>query len=83
MLGICLVHVTVLHLHRRCFGETLSTLNFARRTKMIKNKAVVNEDASGNVLQLQAEIKRLRHLLEKYKCKCTHYCLQLSHLFNQ
>ena len=51
----------------RCFGETLSTLNFARRAKMIKNKAVVNEDASGNVLQLQAEIRRLRERLERYR----------------
>ena len=51
----------------RCFGETLSTLNFARRAKMIKNKAVVNEDASGNVLQLQAEIRRLRERLEQYR----------------
>lgn len=51
----------------RCFGETLSTLNFARRAKMIKNKAVVNEDASGNVLQLQAEIRRLRERLEHYR----------------
>lgn len=34
---------------------------------MIRNKAVVNEDASGNVLQLQAEIKRLKHAIEKYK----------------
>ena len=34
---------------------------------MIKNKAVVNEDASGNVLQLQAEIRRLRERLEQYR----------------
>ena len=34
---------------------------------MIKNKAVVNEDASGNVLQLQAEIRRLRERLEHYR----------------
>ena len=34
---------------------------------MIRNKAVVNEDTSGNVLQLQAEIKRLRHLIQRYK----------------
>ena len=34
---------------------------------MIKNKAVVNEDASGNVLQLQAEIRRLRERLERYR----------------
>ena len=42
-------------------------MNFARRAKMIKNKAVVNEDASGNVLQLQAEIRRLRERLEHYR----------------
>ena len=34
---------------------------------MIRNKAVVNEDTSGNVLQLQAEIKRLRLLIGRYK----------------
>ncbi len=34
---------------------------------MIKNKAVVNEDTSGNVLQLQAEIRRLKLQLDKFK----------------
>ena len=34
---------------------------------MIKNKAVVNEDATGNVLQLQAEIRRLKEQLEKFR----------------
>lgn len=47
----------------RCFGETLSTLNFAQRAKLIKNKAVVNEDTQGNVSQLQAEVKRLKEQL--------------------
>ncbi|XP_061429100.1 kinesin-like protein KIF15 [Lethenteron reissneri] len=47
----------------RYFGETLSTLQFARRTKLIKNKAVVNEDTRGDLSQLQAEIKRLREQL--------------------
>jgi len=41
-------------------GETLSTLNFAKRAKMIKNKAIVNEDTTGTVLLLQQEIKRLK-----------------------
>jgi hypothetical protein len=41
-------------------GETLSTLNFAKRAKLIKNKAVVNEDTAGTVLLLQQEIKRLK-----------------------
>jgi len=36
---------------------------------MIRNKAVINEDASGNVLQLQAEIKRLRNMLDHFKCE--------------
>uniref|UniRef100_A0A8C3V280 Kinesin family member 15 n=1 Tax=Catharus ustulatus TaxID=91951 RepID=A0A8C3V280_CATUS len=47
----------------KCFGETLSTLNFAQRAKLIKNKAVVNEDTQGNVSQLQAEIKKLKKQL--------------------
>ncbi len=34
---------------------------------MIQNKAVINEDASGNVLQLQAEIKRLRSVIQHFK----------------
>jgi kinesin family protein 15 len=55
--------VANVHPLTRCLGETLSTLNFARRTKLIKNKAVINEDAAGNVLQLQGEIKRLKKLL--------------------
>ena len=33
-----------------CAGETLSTLNFAKRAKQIKNKAVINEDTTGTVL---------------------------------
>ncbi|NXU47872.1 KIF15 protein, partial [Turnix velox] len=51
------------HPGSRCFGETLSTLNFAQRAKLIKNKAVVNEDTQGNVTQLQAEIKKLKEQL--------------------
>uniref|UniRef100_A0A8I3NU78 Kinesin-like protein KIF15 n=1 Tax=Canis lupus familiaris TaxID=9615 RepID=A0A8I3NU78_CANLF len=52
-----------IHPGSRCFGETLSTLNFAQRAKLIKNKAVVNEDTQGNVSQLQAEVKRLKEQL--------------------
>ncbi|CAH1270481.1 KIF15 [Branchiostoma lanceolatum] len=55
------------HPGSKCFGETLSTLNFARRAKMIKNKAVVNEDLHGNVSQLQAEIKKLKEELADCK----------------
>ncbi|XP_060240985.1 kinesin-like protein KIF15 isoform X1 [Meriones unguiculatus] len=53
------------HPGSRCFGETLSTLNFAQRAKLIKNKAVVNEDTQGNVSQLQAEVKRLKEQLSQ------------------
>lgn len=50
-------------------GETLSTLEFAKRAKQIKNKAVVNEDSSGTILILKNEIKRLKKdLNEQYKC---------------
>ncbi|EGD72193.1 carboxy terminal motor kinesin [Salpingoeca rosetta] len=48
---------------RKAFGETLSTLKFAQRAKLIKNKTARNEDFVGNVRELQAEVKRLRDLL--------------------
>ena len=34
--------IACVHPSARCFGETLSTLNFARRAKMIKNKVQAN-----------------------------------------
>ncbi|KAF9912163.1 Kinesin-like protein kif15 [Linnemannia zychae] len=43
-----------------CYQESLSTLRFAQRAKMIRNKAVVNEDIQGNVNELRAEIQRLK-----------------------
>jgi len=47
----------------KCFGETLSTLKFAQRAKLIQNNAVVNENTTGSILQLQSELKRLKHEL--------------------
>lgn len=41
-------------------SETLSTLEFAKRAKQIKNKAIVNEDSQGTILILKNEIKRLK-----------------------
>jgi len=46
------------------YSETLSTLKFAQRAKMIKNKASVNEESSGNVESLKNEIKRLKGELD-------------------
>ena len=49
-------------------SETLSTLEFAKRAKQIKNKAVVNEDSSGTILILKNEIKRLKkEIMEQNK----------------
>ncbi|XP_036006720.1 kinesin-like protein KIF15-B [Fundulus heteroclitus] len=53
------------HPGSKCFGETLSTLQFAQRAKLIKNKAVINEDTQGNVKQLQAEVKKLKEQLSQ------------------
>ncbi|KAI8358790.1 hypothetical protein B0O80DRAFT_441452 [Mortierella sp. GBAus27b] len=50
-----------------CYQESLSTLRFAQRAKMIKNKAVVNEDIQGNVSELRSEILRLKSVLELKK----------------
>ncbi|XP_039128058.1 kinesin-like protein KIN-12E isoform X2 [Dioscorea cayenensis subsp. rotundata] len=41
-------------------GETLSTLKFAQRAKLIQNNAKVNEDASGDVMALQQQIQKLK-----------------------
>ncbi|KAG9476015.1 hypothetical protein GDO78_002862 [Eleutherodactylus coqui] len=54
-----------IHPGSKSFGETLSTLQFAQRAKLIKNKAVVNEDTQGNVSQLQAEVKKLKEQLSQ------------------
>uniref|UniRef100_F6HE33 Kinesin motor domain-containing protein n=1 Tax=Vitis vinifera TaxID=29760 RepID=F6HE33_VITVI len=45
-------------------SETLSTLKFAQRAKLIQNNAKVNEDASGDVTALQRQIQQLK----KMKC---------------
>ncbi|KAJ9546312.1 hypothetical protein OSB04_018855 [Centaurea solstitialis] len=41
-------------------NETLSTLKFAQRAKLIQNDAKVNEDASGDVTALQQQIQMLK-----------------------
>lgn len=54
------------------YVETLSTLLFAQRAKMIKNKAIINKDIKGgNVEKLRAELAKakleLSTLQEKYR----------------
>ncbi|CAN0879039.1 Kinesin-like protein KIN-12D [Linum grandiflorum] len=41
-----------------CAPETLNTLKFAQRAKLIKNNAVVNEDSTGDVIALQRLVKK-------------------------
>ncbi|XP_040965557.1 kinesin-like protein KIN-12C isoform X2 [Gossypium hirsutum] len=43
-----------------CSLETLSTLKFAQLAKFIKNNAVVNEDASGDVVAMRLQIQQLK-----------------------
>ena len=43
--------------------ETLSTLKFAQRAKLVKVRAVANEEAVGSSSELAAEVSRLRALL--------------------
>jgi hypothetical protein len=49
----------------RCCAETLGTLRFAQRAKMMPNRAVVNEESHGSVVALREEIARLRAQLEQ------------------
>uniref|UniRef100_A0A8C7CQU6 Kinesin family member 15 n=1 Tax=Oncorhynchus kisutch TaxID=8019 RepID=A0A8C7CQU6_ONCKI len=60
------------HPGSKCFGETLSTLQFAQRAKLIKNKAMINEDTQGNVRQLQTEVKKLKEQLAQALFAQTH-----------
>ncbi|WOK95613.1 hypothetical protein Cni_G04320 [Canna indica] len=43
-----------------CTLETLSTLKFAQRAKYIRNNAIINEDASGDVLSMRLQIQQLK-----------------------
>ena len=45
------------------YHETLSTLQFAQRAKMIRNRAILNEDTSGDREALQLEVRRLKEEL--------------------
>ncbi|KAM4607373.1 uncharacterized protein kif16bb isoform 3-T3 [Polymixia lowei] len=48
------------------YGETLSTLRYASRAKIIVNSPMVNEDSSVKLIrELQAEIARLQGLVEQ------------------
>uniref|UniRef100_A0A8C7R8L3 Kinesin-like protein n=1 Tax=Oncorhynchus mykiss TaxID=8022 RepID=A0A8C7R8L3_ONCMY len=67
------------HPGSKCFGETLSTLQFAQRAKLIKNKAMINEDTQGNVRQLQTEVKKLKEQLAQALFAQTHSGLDASY----
>ncbi|KAM7474929.1 hypothetical protein LguiB_022172 [Lonicera macranthoides] len=50
-----------------CAAETLNTLKFAQRAKLIQNNAVVNEDSSGDVIALQNQIRLLKEEVSALK----------------
>lgn len=51
-------------------NETMSTLKFAQRAKLIRNKAVINEDSSGTQVLLKNEIKKLKRELTDVVRQC-------------
>lgn len=55
-------------------NETISTLKFAQRAKLIKNKAIINEDTTGAMSVLREEIRRLRNELARVKSE-----VQIAH----
>lgn len=54
---LIIANVTPAH---SCTGESLSTLMFAQRAKLIKNKAVINEESSSTIHHLKAELRRVK-----------------------
>ncbi|KAJ0680587.1 putative plus-end-directed kinesin ATPase [Helianthus annuus] len=58
--------------------ETLNTLKFAQRAKLIQNNAVINEDASGDVVALQHQIRLLKEELAILKRQNTSRSLTFS-----
>ncbi|XP_022947427.1 kinesin-like protein KIN-12D [Cucurbita moschata] len=50
-----------------CAAETLNTLKFAQRAKLIQNNAIVNEDSTGDVIALQRQIQLLKEELAYLK----------------
>ena len=61
--------------------ETLSTLQFASRAKHIRNKAIVNEDTSGELALLQRELHRLRRSAQNlihYLCTVAELVMHLG-----
>jgi len=65
------------------FGETMSTLKFAQRAKLIKNKAIINEDSAGTVAILKEEIKRLKTLLARQQTSEPENSSHLHQLFTK
>ena len=55
-------------------GESLSTLMFAQRAKLIKNKAVINEESSSTIHHLKAELRRVKKELAESTNAYTQLC---------
>lgn len=64
-------------------SETLSTLKFAQRAKLIQNNAKINEDASGDVSALQQQIQQLKGQLSfllKHQGSESYFAESVPHL---
>ncbi|MCO5595931.1 hypothetical protein L7F22_049982 [Adiantum nelumboides] len=57
-----------------CALETLSTLKFAQRAKFIRNNAIVNENALGDVMALRLKIQRLEDENSRLRLKTVGAC---------
>ncbi|XP_057787421.1 kinesin-like protein KIN-12D [Salvia miltiorrhiza] len=59
-------------------AETLNTLKFAQRAKLIQNNAIINEDLSGDVVALKHQIQLLKEELAALKRERVNRSLLLS-----
>lgn len=64
--------VACVHPGSKYFDESLSTLQFACRAKMIKNKAIINDDYHRSFVRFQMEVMRLKEaFIQRRQTSCS------------
>lgn len=63
LFGFLCIHICFASYPSRSYSETMSTLRFGQRAKLMKNEPVVNEISEDDVNELSDQIRQLKVLL--------------------